>query len=279
MVNLPENSLSLNDSISFLQNEWGVIKPEIGIICGSGWGALNEIFQNSSSIDYKNLPGMSSTTVEGHEGKLSLCEINQRQILLFQGRRHFYEGDGWDPITFPILLSHAMGIKTMILTNAAGGINPSFKVGDLMLMEDHINLMGSNPLIGPNLNPSIPRFPDQSEIYNIGLRNRILEMSETVELPIRKGIYLALSGPSFETPAEIKAFQVLGADAVGMSTVPEAMVCNALGMKVIGLSCITNLAAGIASHKLTHEDVQNTSDIALPKMKKLIMVILKTLLV
>jgi purine-nucleoside phosphorylase len=124
MANLPEHNLFLNDSISFLQNEWGVIKPEIGIICGSGWGALNEIFQHSSSIDYINMPGMSSTTVEGHEGKLLLCKFNQRQILLFQGRRHFYEGSGWDPITFPIHLSHALGIKTMILTNAAGGINP-----------------------------------------------------------------------------------------------------------------------------------------------------------
>ena len=278
MANLPEHSLFLNGSISFLQKEWGVIKPEIGIICGSGWGALNEIFQHSSSIDYINMPGMSSTTVEGHEGKLLLCKFNQRQILLFQGRRHFYEGSGWDPIAFPIHLSHALGIKTMILTNAAGGINPLFEVGDLMLLEDHINFMGCNPLIGPNLNPSMPRFPDQSEIYNMNLRDQILEIGQSVDFAIRKGVYLALSGPSFETPAEIKAFQMLGADAIGMSTVPEAMVCNALGMKVIGLSCISNLAAGIAPHKLSHKDVQNASEIALPKMKKLILVILKTLL-
>jgi purine-nucleoside phosphorylase len=147
-----------------------------------------------------------------------------------------------------------------------------------MLLEDHINFMGCNPLIGPNLNPSMPRFPDQSEIYSMNLRDQILEIGQSVDFAIRKGVYLALSGPSFETPAEIKAFQMLGADAVGMSTVPEAMVSNALGMKVIGLSCISNLAAGIAPHKLSHKDVQNASEIALPKMKKLILVILKTLL-
>ena len=278
MVSFKEERSALNESISFLHNKWGDIKPEVGLICGSGWGSLADIFPNAAKFDYIDIPGFSSTTVDGHVGTLLLCEINERQILIFQGRRHFYEGCGWGPVSFPIHLSHELGIKTMILTNAAGGINTSFQVGDLMVLEDHINFMGCNPLIGPNLNPKIPRFPDQSEIYDIDLRNRILEMSHAVQFPIKKGVYIALSGPSFETPAEIRAFQMLGADAVGMSTVPEAMICNALGMKVAGISCISNLAAGIASHKLSHEDVQNASNIALPKMKTLILMLLESLL-
>ena len=278
MVNFKEERAALSKSISFLHKKWGEIKPEIGLICGSGWGSLIDIFPKAAKIDYIDIPGFSSTTVDGHQGTLLLCEINEKQILIFQGRRHFYEGSGWGPVSFPIYLSDQLGVKTIILTNAAGGINTSFKVGDLMIMEDHINFMGSNPLIGPTLNPKIPRFPDQSEVYDINLRKKILEMTHAAQFPIKKGVYVALSGPSFETPAEIKTYKMLGADAVGMSTVPEAMICNALGIKVAGISCISNMAACISSHKLSHDDVQNASKIALPKMKTLILMILENML-
>ncbi len=270
--------VDLNEAVSFLYKKWGEIKPAISLICGSGWGELCEIFQNSSRIEYGDIPGMSSTTISGHNGTLILGKFKDKQILIFQGRRHFYEGSGWNPICFPIYLANALGVKTMILTNAAGGINKSFEVGDLMVLEDHINFMGSNPLIGPISHPKIPRFPDQTEIYCKELRNRIFGMTHSLEFPLRKGVYIALSGPSFETPAEIKAYQLLGADAVGMSTVPEAMMCNALNMKVIGISCISNLASGIASHELSHDDVQNASKVALPKMKKIILMIINTLI-
>ena len=256
----------------------GEVKPEVGLICGSGWGELSEIFEESSALSYEVIPGMSSTTIAGHEGNLILSKFLNKQILVFQGRRHFYEGAGWGPICFPVHLAHSLGIKTMVLTNAAGGINDSFKVGDLMFLEDHINFMGTNPLIGPTTNPEIPRFPDQTEIYNKNLQNRILEVAKENNFQLKKGIYLGLTGPAFETPAEIKAFRQLGVDAVGMSTVPEAMLCNALSIKTVAFSCISNLASGIATHKLSHEDVQNASEIALPKMKKLIHLILTELL-
>jgi purine-nucleoside phosphorylase len=266
------------NAISHLHNAWGQINPEVAIICGSGWGELSEIFENSLSLNYSDIPGFSSTTVEGHEGILRLCEINQRQILLFQGRRHLYEGVGWEPIRFPVLLAHELGVKNLLLTNAAGGINPTFKVGDLMVLEDHLNFMGTNPLIGPVPTPNIPRFPDQTEVYDIKLRQRLQKVAKANNLDLVQGIYLALSGPAFETPAEIRAFRVLGADAVGMSTIPEAMLGHALGMKVLAVSCISNLAAGISKEKLTHQDVKQAAQIALPRMKTFFSTFLQDLL-
>jgi purine-nucleoside phosphorylase len=272
-----QNSDIIN-AISHLHNAWGQINPEVAIICGSGWGELSEIFENSLSLNYSDIPGFSSTTVEGHEGILRLCEINQRQILLFQGRRHLYEGVGWEPIRFPVLLAHELGVKNLLLTNAAGGINPTFKVGDLMVLEDHLNFMGTNPLIGPVPTPNIPRFPDQTEVYDIKLRQRLQKVAKANNLDLVQGIYLALSGPAFETPAEIRAFRVLGADAVGMSTIPEAMLGHALGMKVLAVSCISNLAAGISKEKLTHQDVKQAAQIALPRMKTFFSTFLQDLL-
>ena len=270
--------VTLTKTVTYLRNAWGKINPEVALICGSGWGEISEIFHNSLSINYSEIPGFSSTTVEGHDGILSLCEINQKQILLFQGRRHLYEGEGWDPIRFPVLLANELGIQNLLLTNAAGGINPNFQVGDLMIVEDHINFMDSNPLIGASLNPKIPRFPDQTEVYDNTLRQRLQEIAKKNDLPFVKGIYLGLSGPAFETPAEINAFRVLGADAVGMSTIPEAMIGNGLGMKVLAVSCISNLAAGISEEKLSHQDVKQAAQIALPKMKAFFSAFLRDLL-
>ena len=278
MVEETNCDIQIANAISHLREQWGELKPEIAIICGSGWGELSELFANSLSVSYENIPGMSATTVTGHAGNLHLCEINRKQILIFQGRRHLYEGVGWGPIRFPVLLASKLGTKNLLVTNAAGGINSSFKVGSLMLIEDHLNFMASNPLIGPISDPKIPRFPDQTDVYNIELRNRMEEVAKVNDCPLNRGVYVALSGPAFETPAEIKAFTILGADAVGMSTVPEAMLGHALGMKVVAISCISNLAAGISREKLSHEDVSQAAKIALPEMKKLISSFLADLL-
>lgn len=246
---------------------WGNISPKTAIICGSGWNQLSDIFPHSKSVDYKNIPGMSSTTIDGHEGIIRLCEANQKQILFFQGRRHWYEGDGWSPIKLPIQLAHFFGVENLILTNAAGGINDQYKVGDLMLLTDHLNYMNGNPLIGPIYHSEFPRFPDQTSVYDPDLLNLALQTAEVQKFSIQQGVYVALSGPAFETPSEIKALRILGADAVGMSTVPEAMLGNAYGMKVLGISCISNMAAGMTEGKLSHHDVQNASDLAMPKVK------------
>jgi purine-nucleoside phosphorylase len=187
------------------------------------------------------------------------------ELFIFQGRRHWYEGIGWTPVILPVYLLHALGADTVLLTNAAGGIRPDLSPGSLMVIEDHINMLGSNPLIGPH-NPKLgTRFPDQSEVYNRQLRQKLMTAGADAS-----GVYIATMGPTFETPAEIKLFSAMGADAVGMSTVPEAIVANALDMHVAGLSCICNWAAGISPVKLTHEDVNETAAKTMPRMKKII---------
>jgi len=261
----------IEEAVSFIRSKWGDFKPTTSLICGSGWGEVSHAFCKLQNIQYCDIPGMSATTVSGHAGNLLLAEQNNQSILIFQGRRHFYEGEGWGPIQFPVLLADALGAKILFLTNAAGGISSNFQVGDLMVLEDHLNFMPSNPLIGPVLHPKIPRFPDQSQVYDRLLKNQLLDLAALHQIPIHRGCYLALSGPAFETPAEIRAFAKLGADAVGMSTVPEAMIANALGMKVIGLSCISNLAAGISNQPLSHQDVKEASIQALPNMKRIVL--------
>ena len=262
---------AVKESIDFITSKWGQITPSVSIICGSGWGEIVQAFPSTRSLNYSDIPEIADTTVEGHAGKLILAEFDGIQVLIFQGRRHLYEGVSWDLIRFPILLSYELNSKTVLLTNAAGGISTDFKVGDIMVLDDHINFMNENPLKGSVVHPDIPRFPDQTKIYDPKLINNILKIGSDQEITIRKGVYLALSGPAFETPAEIQAFAKLGADAVGMSTVPEAMVANALGMRVVALSCISNLAAGISKHALSHKDVEEASKKALPDMKALVL--------
>jgi purine-nucleoside phosphorylase len=201
----------------------------------------------------------------GHAGKLLATTVRGMEVFIFQGRRHWYEGDGWTPVILPIYLLHALGADTVLLTNAAGGIRNDLAPGSLMALADHVNMLGSNPLIGPH-NPNLgTRFPDQSEVYSQPLRQKLLEAGADAE-----GVYIATSGPTFETPAEIKQYRSMGADAVGMSTVPEAIVANALGLRVAGLSCICNWAAGIGGAKLTHEDVNQVAAATMPRMKNTI---------
>ena len=267
----------LLQACELLHHTWGDIRPHTCLICGSGWGEIVEGLSPVSSISYEQIMGMGRTTVEGHKGNLWLAKPEGKEVLIFQGRRHFYEGVGWGPVIFPVLLADELGTPSVVLTNAAGGIREDLQPGDLMVLSDHLNFMGNNPLIGEVPHPRIPRFPDQSEVYDRALCEKLHQSSKAIGEKLHEGTYLALSGPAFETPAEILTFATLGADAVGMSTVPEAMVANGLGMKVAAISCISNLAAGRSTEALSHEDVQKTSETALPKMTSLLAHLLPSL--
>ncbi len=263
-MNIQINPLTLDSAVETLQKIWPSAKPKCGLILGSGWGEAVAGFQGLE-IPYKQIPGFGNTAVMGHAGKLLTTTVNGMEVFIFQGRRHWYEGEGWTPVILPLYILHALGADTVLLTNAAGGIRDDLGPGSLMAISDHINMLGSNPLIGPH-NPNLgTRFPDQSEVYAKPLQKKLLAAGADAE-----GVYIATSGPTFETPAEIKQYRSMGADAVGMSTVPEAIVANTLGMQVAGLSCICNWAAGIGNTKLTHEDVNQVAAATMPRMKSTI---------
>ena len=264
-----ESSVELLTARNLLRETWGEIQPQIALVCGSGWGEIVKGLSPVSSISYDKLPSLGPTTIAGHHGKLWLAKPQGIEVLIFQGRRHFYEGEGWKPVIFPALLAYDIGVRNFLLTNAAGGIRDDLEPGNLMVLTDHLNLMGDNPLIGKVPHPAIPRFPDQSEVYDAKLQGKFLEAGKEIGTGLKIGCYLAISGPAFETPAEIKAFEKLGADAVGMSTIPEAMVANALGLQVGGVSCISNLAAGRSARPLSHEEVEQTAQNMIPQMTKL----------
>ncbi|MDF7826639.1 purine-nucleoside phosphorylase [Pontiellaceae bacterium B12227] len=265
------NTDVLDAAAAALKKTWPDARPKAGLILGSGWGEAVEDFQGLE-LPYTELPGFGKTGVMGHAGKLLLTEVDGMEVLIFQGRRHWYEGEGWTPVVLPVYLLAAMGADTALLTNASGGIRDDLKPGSLMAISDHINMLGSNPLIGPH-NPKLgTRFPDQSEIYRKPLREKLLKAGADSE-----GVYIATMGPTFETPAEINQYKAIGADAVGMSTAPEAMVANAMGLQVAGLSCVCNWAAGISPVPLTHEDVNQTAAEAMPRMKSTITNFLKAL--
>jgi purine-nucleoside phosphorylase len=265
------NQLTLDSAVEAIQKQWPDAKPKCGLILGSGWGEAVAEFQGDE-LSYDQIPGFGKTGVMGHAGKLLRTTINNMETFIFQGRRHWYEGEGWTPVILPVYLLHRLGARTVLLTNAAGGIRNDLTPGSLMVIEDHINMLGSNPLIGPH-NPRLgTRFPDQSEVYDKPLRKKLLAAGADAA-----GVYIATMGPTFETPAEIKQFRAMGADAVGMSTIPEAIVANALGMQIAGLSCICNWAAGISPTKLTHEDVNQVAAKAMPRMKQTITAFLKDL--
>ena len=235
-------------------------KPEIGLILGSGLGFFaDDRIEVVGRLPYGEIEGFPVSTVPGHAGQFVFGHLDGRRVICMQGRFHFYEGYRMDQLTLPIRMMHQLGVQTLFVTNAAGGINPSYVPGDFMLIHDHINFLGTNPLIGAVVDEGV-RFPDMSEVYDKALRHKIREWAHGQGIRLQEGIYLATTGPSFETPAEIRAFSTLGADAVGMSTVPEAIVARQLGIRVIGISCITNAAAGISSGPLTHEEVAETAD-------------------
>jgi purine-nucleoside phosphorylase len=233
--------------------------PETAVVLGSGLGAFAERFSDATVVPYEDIPGWPAARVMGHAGTLVAGTTNGRGVLALSGRAHYYEGYPLDIVTFGVRVLKRLGIKTLIITNAAGGINTTFAQGALMVIDDHINLLGVNPLVGANEDRFGLRFPDMSEAYSRRLRAIADDAAREIQLPIAHGIYIAVSGPSFETPAEIRAFRVLGADAVGMSTVPEVIVARHMGIEVLGVSCISNMAAGILPQPLTAEEVIETT--------------------
>ena len=263
-------------TVKFIKEKIGDFKPEIGIVLGSGLGELADEYCDIA-IPYAEIPGFEASTVSGHKSRLVFAKINGKKVVMMQGRFHYYEGHPIQKVVFPIKVMKALGVKTVILTNAAGGVNPAFNPSDLMVITDHINHMNTNPLIGPNDDKMGERFPDMSEIYSPELIELTERIADKLGIDLQEGVYIAFTGPSYETPAEIRMARVLGADAVGMSTVPEAIVAKWAGMDVIGLSCICNSAAGVSNIALSHEDVIHAANIAKDRFKKLVKGIIKGL--
>lgn len=230
-------------------------RPTIGMILGSGLGDFADTLEDAVRIPYADIPGFPVPTAPGHVGALVFGKRMGHEVVVLQGRIHFYEGMSQRVITFPTRVLAALGVKTLVLTNAAGGCNPNFEPGTLMMLRDHINFSGDNPLIGPNLDEFGPRFPDVTEIYTASLRQKIHAAARDAGIKLEEGVYMMFTGPSYETPAEVRMAMILGADAVGMSTVPEALVAAHCGLDVVGISCITNLAAGLGGQKLDHSEV------------------------
>lgn len=266
----------MQDTIKFINEHTKNFNPEIGIVLGSGLGELADEFCEFA-ISYNEIPGFVSSTVKGHKGKLVFAVISGKKTVMMQGRNHFYEGYSMKDITYPVKVMKALGVKNLILTNAAGAVNESFQPADLMIITDHINFMGSNPLLGSNDDSLGERFPDMTEVYKKNLIKIAESCAKKTGIDIQKGVYWANSGPSYETPAEILMIRKLGGDAVGMSTVPEAIVANYCGMNVLGISCITNSASSSSGSKLSHKEVIETANIAKVKFKNLILQILKNL--
>ena len=250
-------------------------KPTIAIVLGSGLGSLSASIENKLEFPYETLPNFPRTTVPGHEGRLIFGELGGRDIVAMKGRFHYYEGWNMEEVVFPLRIFKLLGVENLILTNAAGGINTQFRPGDLMLIKDHIGFLAENPLRGENLDEFGPRFPDMSQIYDRELVEISTECAQKLSCEIRRGVYAYAKGPSFETPAEIRALRALGADAVGMSTVPEAITARHMGMKVLGISCITNMAAGVLEQALNHEEVLETGKQVEGKFSSLVTEIIK----
>lgn len=252
-----------------------VKKPSVGLILGSGLGVLGEEVEDKIEIEYSQIPNFPVSTVEGHKSRFVFGELEGSNVAVMQGRFHFYEGYSMREIAFPIWVMKTLGIEKLIVTNAAGGINTSFNAGDLMIIKDHINFMGTNPLIGENIDYFGPRFPDMSNAYSMRMINIAKKCSEKQGIKSKEGVYISFSGPSYETPAEIRAARILGADAVGMSTVPEVIAANHAKMEVLGISCITNMAAGVLDKPLSHEEVMSTAEAVKDKFIKLVKSIIK----
>jgi purine-nucleoside phosphorylase len=248
----------IDEAVAFVRSRTA-LQPRVGLILGSGLGNVVEALDVETAIPYGEIPGAKASTVLGHSGRMIFGRTGALPFVVMQGRVHFYEGYEMDEVMFLARVIGRLGIKTLVVTNAAGGVNTSYQPGDLMLISDHINLMGMNPLRGPNVEELGVRFPDMSEAYPESLRAVAKEVAASQGMTLKEGIYLALSGPTYETPAEIRALRVLGADAVGMSTVPEVIAMSHMNIPVLGISCITNMAAGILKQKLTHQEVMDTT--------------------
>lgn len=269
-------SQRIHDAADYIRQKL-TTPPTIGLILGSGLGDFADTLENRIVIPFAEVPDFPQPTVEGHVGAFVIGDCQGKTVIALQGRIHYYEGHPQAVITIPVRVMALLGVKQLILTNACGGVNLNYMPGDLMLISDHINYSGSNPLIGPNLSEFGPRFPDMSDIYTKALRTKIMAAAEANGIALRQGVYAMYSGPNYETPAEIRMFRTMGADTVGMSTVPEAIVASHCGMEVIGISCVTNMAAGILPQKLNHQEVVETAAIVHDKFHRLLNLILNLL--
>ena len=250
---------NISEAVEFIKSKISVT-PETGIILGSGLGDFADEIDKSVVIPYEEIPNFKKVKVKGHAGNLVVGMVSGKPVAVLQGRYHFYEGHDIRDIVFPVRVLCSLGIQNLLITNAAGGINSAFAPGDLMVISDHINLMGENPLSGDNDERIGPRFPDMSTIYDKVLSEKIISTARSMKISIKSGVYAGLRGPSYETPAEIRMLKTIGADSVGMSTVPECIAAKHMGMKVAGISCITNFAAGIIDQPLDHSEVTETAD-------------------
>ena len=264
------NCTIFDKAADFLPDECFRTPPDLAIILGSGWGEALMADRTLLNLSYADIPGFGAATVVGHAGEFKLYERAGKRIAAFCGRRHWYEGVGWETVVLPVELARRMGCGKLLLTNASGGINPALKPGDLVILKDHINTVGINPLVGPHNPVWGPRFPDMSDVYTQHLRDVLHAVANRRGLRVMEGIYAFTSGPVFETPAEIRAYGRMGADVVGMSTVPEAVFAHACGMKVAGVALVSNLAAGISSKPLCHEEVLEATSVAKNLMAGLI---------
>ena len=255
---------NLAESVAFIRSRTK-LKPRVGIILGSGLGSFIDQIEVEADIPYAEIPHFLPTTVEGHVGRLILGKVGGVPIAALQGRIHYYEGHTMAEVVYPTRTLAMLGIEILVITNSAGGLEPKMHPGDFMIIEDHINLMGDNPLKGPNISQLGPRFPDMTEAYDRKLSDKMAEILKNQSVVHWRGIYTGVSGPCYETPAEVRHLQSLGGKAVGMSTVPESIAGNHLGLRVCGISCITNNAAGISAHKLSHQEVTDTAKLVADK--------------
>lgn len=274
MMPLVKNQIQ--EDAQFIEEKIG-FNPQIGLILGSGLGVLADLIEDAKVIAYQDIPHFPVSTVEGHAGELVAGQIKGKNVIMMKGRFHPYEGYDLVKVSFPVRVLKQLGVTKLIVTNAAGGVNTSFNVGDLMVIKDHINFMFRNPLIGPNNNDLGVRFPDMSEAYSKKLQQLSHEVAAEQNFKLQEGVYAAVMGPSYETPAEIRMLRTIGADAVGMSTVPEVIAARHAGIEVLGFSCVTNMAAGILDQPLSHEEVIETTERVKPKFLKLVLGIIEAL--
>ena len=257
MESFTDTAQKLQETVHFLHSKTQ-LKPSIGIVLGSGLGAFVNEVQVEAKVPFSEIPHFMPTTVEGHQGNMLWGKIGDKNIVTLQGRNHFYEGHSMDTVVFPTRVMALLGVEILILTNSAGGMMDGMQAGDFMIIDDHINLTGANPLIGPNIKEFGPRFPDMSEAYDKKLANQLETVFKKNKIRHHRGVYGGLTGPTYETPAEVRYLKNIGCSAVGMSTVSECIAANHMGLRVAAISCISNLAAGISKHKLSHDEVTET---------------------
>lgn len=259
----------IRTSTEFIRNKIE-LTPEIGLILGSGLGVLADEIENPVKIPYSEIPNFPVSTVEGHKGQLVIGTLSGKKVMAMQGRFHYYEGYSLKDVTFPVRVMKALGAERIIVTNAAGGINTAFEPGDLMIIKDHINMMYDNPLFGPNDEHLGVRFPDMSSAYSKEMIHTAKQVAEKLNIDLKEGVYVSLTGPTYETPSEVKMLRYLGGDAVGMSTVPEVITAKHSSMDVLGISCITNMASGILPQPLSHDEVIETTNLVQEKFISLV---------